>query len=143
MKLMHNLKNKPDISVRFSKLVEEYVANGSIASIPNPSRSGYLCAPSDFLSSLIRFLSMMQLLKIGIGREISIIKNDLSMADKSLKITQTENRLYIPMAKGISNVIDICNKEGANAYESGEIELAETYAWCMAGCRLFLDYMRQ
>lgn len=124
----------------FSVMVQQFVKDGCTIAIPNPARSGYLCTRSDFLSELIRFLSMMQVLKVGVGNEIAMVKKGLELANHSLVVTQSDDQLYNTMVNVINRLIDICIKEGEKAYTSEEIELAETYAWCIAGCKLFLEY---
>ncbi|MBW1298027.1 hypothetical protein [Aquimarina litoralis] len=128
------------MSTAFSVMVKQIVSESSTASIPNPARSGYFCEPSHFLSELIRFVSMMQVMKVGVGSEIASIKNDLEIANQSPVITRSDNRLYTLMVKAIYRIRSICEAEGASAENVKETELAETYAWSVAGCNLFLEY---
>ncbi|MDH7444843.1 hypothetical protein [Aquimarina sp. 2201CG14-23] len=128
------------MSTEFSMMVKQFVADGSIDAIPNPSRSGYLCRPQEFLSELIRFVSMMQVMKVGIGSEIATIKNDLEVANQSPIIKKSDDRLYNIMIRAIRRIENICTAEGERAQIAEEIELAETYAWSIVGCQLFLKY---
>ncbi|WP_299442626.1 hypothetical protein [uncultured Aquimarina sp.] len=128
------------MSTTFSVMVKQIVTEGNTDVIPNPARSGYLCLPKDFLTELIRFVSMMQVLKIGIGSEIAAIKNDLEVANQSPFISQSDDRLYKLMVGAIDRISIICTKEGERAQTIGEMNLAETYAWSIAGCLLFLEY---
>jgi len=129
------------MSEDFSAMVKQFIANGNTYAIPNPSRPGYLCKPTGFLSELIRFLSMMQVLNVGIGNEIAGIKNDLKIANRSSIPTKSDDRLYNTIKNAIQGMSIICFKEGETAYISGETELAEAYAWTIAGCKLFLKNM--
>ncbi|WP_299258073.1 hypothetical protein [uncultured Aquimarina sp.] len=123
-------------------MIQQIVNESSTDAIPNPARSGYLCVPTDFLSGLIRFVSMMQVIKIGVGSEIAAIKNDLEIANQSPFITQSDDRLYKLMVGAIERIVTICTTEGERAASAGEKKLAETYAWCIAGCQLFLEYSK-
>ncbi|WP_298542941.1 hypothetical protein [uncultured Aquimarina sp.] len=128
------------MSTTFSVMIQQIVSESSTDAIPDPARSGYLCKPTDFLSELIRFVSMMQVIKIGVGSEIATIKNDLEIANQSPFIRQSDDRLYKLMVGAIGHIISICTTEGEHAETAGEQKLTETYAWCIAGCRLFLEY---
>jgi len=126
--------------VTFSERIQQFINDGSINTIPNPAHSGYLCSPVDFLSELIRFLSMMQVLKVGVSNEIVEIKNNIIIANYSLLRTQSDDQLYSMMTQAIHRLNEICRVEGEKAHESGETTLSESYAWAIAGCILFLTY---
>lgn len=128
------------MSTAFSMMVKQIVSESSADSIPNPARSGYFCKPSKFLSELIRFVSMMQVMKVGVSSEIASIKNDLEIANQSPVITRSDNRLYALMVKAIDRICKVCIAEGTAAENGRERELAETYAWSVAGCNMFLQY---
>ncbi|AXT52846.1 hypothetical protein D1818_19200 [Aquimarina sp. BL5] len=128
------------MSATFSAIIQQIVRESNSGAIPDPARSGYLCVPTDFLSGLIRFVSMMQVIKIGVGSEIAAIKNDLEIANQSPFISKSDDRLYKLMVGAIKHIVVICTAEGERAETAGERTLAETYAWCIAGCQLFLEY---
>jgi len=46
------------------------------------------------------------------------------------------------MIRAIHKIEGICTKEGEDAYVLGNLKLAETYGWTIAGCRLFLEYVQ-
>ncbi|MFD2564943.1 hypothetical protein [Aquimarina rubra] len=130
------------MSTIFSVMVKEFVADGSKEAIPNPARSGYLCMPTDFLGELVRFISMMQVMKVGVGSEIAQLKKDLKVANQFLREVKTQQKLYATTVQAIDRLEQICIEEGEKAQENEEITLAETYAWCIAGCQLFLEYTK-
>lgn len=129
------------MSTLFSVMVKQIIHEGSKEAVPNPARSGYLCNPDEFLSQLIRFVSMMQVLKVGVGNQVAEIKFDLKKADQSWNPEKLANSLCNKMIRAIQKIEDICTKQGEDAYLLGDIKLAETYAWTIAGCRLFLEYV--
>ncbi|WP_378178029.1 hypothetical protein [Aquimarina sp. SS2-1] len=128
------------MSTTFSVMIKEFVSDGSKEAIPNPARSGYLCVPTDFLGELIRFVSMMQVMKVGVGSEVAQLKKDLKLAKQFLKPTRNQDKLFATMIHAVHRIEHICIEEGEKAQENEEITLAETYAWCIAGCQLFLEY---
>ncbi|AXT56487.1 hypothetical protein J8L88_11110 [Aquimarina sp. MMG015] len=128
------------MSTTFSFMVKQIISEGSKDAIPNPAQSGYLCMPREFLSELIRLASMMQVMKIGVGSEIADIKNKLEIANQSPVITKSDDRLYNLMEGAIHRITRVCRLEGELAQSRGERELSETYAWTIAGCKLFLEY---
>jgi len=130
------------MSTTFSVMVKQIISEGSGQAMPNPAKSGYLCTPDEFLSELIRFVSMMQVLKVGVGNEVAAIKLDLKKADQSLNPERLTNSLYHKMIRAIHKIEDICTKQGEDAYMLGDMKLAETYGWTIAGCRLFLEHVQ-
>ncbi|SEM00797.1 hypothetical protein SAMN04487910_3893 [Aquimarina amphilecti] len=129
------------MSTTFSLMVKQIISEGGTDAIPNPARSGYLCKPRDFLSELIRLVSMMQVMKIGVGSEIADIKNKLEIANQSPVIKQSDDRLYNLMEAAIHRITNICLEEGERSQANNEKQLSETYAWAIAGCKLFLEYI--
>ena len=130
------------MEITFSEMVQQYINDGDNSAIPNPAHSGYLCKVDDFLSELLQFLSMMQVVKVGVGNEIAGIKKDIQKVNYSLKVIRSNNQLYKSMNQAINCLIDICNIEGEKAQKSGERMLSETYAWTIAGCCLFLKHVQ-
>ncbi|MHA7059666.1 hypothetical protein ACWGOQ_0020740 [Aquimarina sp. M1] len=131
------------MSATFSVMVKQFEKNCGINTIPNPSRPGYLCIPDDFLLDLIQFISMMQVMKVGVGSEIDTIKKNLKIANQFLKEAKTQDKLYTITVNAINDIVNICSEEGEDAYTAGKMKLAETFAWTIAGCRLYLSYLVQ
>ncbi len=130
------------MTTTFSEMVKEFITDGNTSAIPNPAQSGYLCMPADFLSELLRFVSMMQVMKVGVSSEIAKIKKDLKIVNQFLKETNTQNKLYIIMVEAVHRIEHICVVEGERAQVEGKVSLTETYAWSIAGCKLFIEYIK-